>query len=309
MSSVVISLDAELGWGAHHITPLPSDRIRAARNAWFRLIELFDTYRVPATWAVVGHLFLDECQSEHAGHPAGPRCCQMPAGDLPAEDVWFGKELIGETLAADVDHEIAGHGFTHIHFQHEQMSRDRADTELRNTRDTATAYGVNLDSFVYPLNKVTHRDLLAKYGFDCYRGPNPVESSSRPAKLSAALLGRGVPPIVQPEIGDYGLVNVPASLYLFGFEGKARSLVEPIRGDPIVTQVRRGLDALTRHDGVLHLWLHPYNVTDERDFERMRAVLAEIDRKRDDTDIRIETMGDVAARVRGTTREPRGKVR
>lgn len=303
MHSVVISLDAELGWGAHHLASLPSDRIRTARTSWVRLLELFDEYRIPATWAIVGHLFLEECYSEHAGHPAGPRCCQTSAGDLSAKDVWFGTKLIEKIISATVDHEIGGHSFTHRYFQHEQMSPTRANTELQKNRDATATYGIDLDSFVYPLNSITYRDLLAKHGFTCYRGPTPSESSNRITKLATTLLDQETSPIIQPTIDEYGLVNIPASLYLFSFEGKARSLVESVRSDPIVSQVRRGLDTLARNGGVLHLWLHPYNVRTERDFERMRAVLAAIERKRDDGDVQIETMQDIALRVRETVTE------
>lgn len=293
MGTVVVSLDAELGWGFHHRDELPAERIRRGRTAWRRLCTLFDRFDVPATWAVVGHLFLEECETEHTGHPAGPRCCATP----PAE-AWFAPDLLDRVASAGVDHDIGSHGYTHVHFRHDRMTRRLADRELRRGRRAVARHAGDPTSFVFPVNRVGHLDLLADHGFDCYRGPQPARRGAA-RKLSDALLDRGTPPIVTPEVDARGLVNVPASQYLFDFEGSARTAVERLRDDPVARRTRRGLDRLAgAEEGVLHLWLHPHNLTRERDFERMRAVLAHVERLRDRGDLRVETMREVAQRVR-----------
>lgn len=294
MGSVVISLDAELGWGLHHHDEMPVSRVQSARDAWRRLCETFDEFEIPATWAVVGHLFLDDCDESHADHPAGPRVCASPP-DV-ADDAWFGGDLIDRVTDADVDHDVGLHGFTHVHYRHDCMSRSFAARELRRGREAAEARGISPTSFVYPVNLIEDLDLLAEHGFDSYRGRQPTRRGST-QKFADALLDRGAPPIVSPEIDQHGLVNVPASLYLFGFEGHGRTLVEGVRGDPVVGWAERGMERLGDEEGVLHLWLHPNNLTRERDFERMRAVLAHVARLRDRGTIDVETMDDVATRV------------
>ncbi len=47
------------------------------------------------------------------------------------------------------------------------------------------------------------------------------------------------------------------------------------------------------------MWLHPNNLTHERDDRRMRAILSYLDRQRSATDLTVETMADVARRVAG----------
>lgn len=293
MGAVVISLDAELGWGFHHREALPVERVRQGRTAWRRLCELFDRYELPATWAVVGHLLLEECNEDHETHPAGPRLCEGP------REAWFADGLVDRVLGAEVDHEVGCHGFTHVHFQHESMTRSEAARELRRAREAVARLAGDPTSFVFPVNEVGHLDLLAEHGFDCYRGRQPTRPGPG-RKLADSVLGRGAPPLVEPAVDPRGLVNVPASQYLFGFEGVARSAVEPVFGDPVVGRARRGLDRLA--DGgngdVLHLWLHPHNLTRERDFERMRAVLSYAAELRDRGEIHVETMRDVARRVR-----------
>ncbi len=298
MGSLVVSLDAELGWGFHHERPLPGERIRAGRAAWIELLDLFDEYAVPATWAVVGHLLLDDCDGGHAGHPAGPDPCTDGSGGVGRKAAWFDDGLVDRVLDAAVGHELASHGFTHVHFAHERMDRSMAETEVGAAAEAFADRGHAPRSFVFPVNEVGYRDVLADHGFACYRGATPARPGPL-AKVGNAFFGRHTPPIVTPSVDEYGMVNVPASLYLFGFEGALRRAVEFVRDDPVVSAVRRGLEALRGTDGVLHLWLHPHNVTGERDRRRVERVLEAIDDARRRTGVDVETMGDVARRVGG----------
>lgn len=296
MGTVVISLDAELAWGFHHQRPLPAERIRDARRAWVELLELFDEYDVPATWALVGHLLLEECAGAHTGHPAGPQCCRETPDRIRRENAWFDNGLVDRIAEAEVDHELASHGFSHVHFAHERMDAALAESECAAAAESLSSRGHEPRSFVFPVNRVGYRNLLDKHGFVSYRGPTPDAPDSL-EKFANGLLGRSAPPIVRPTVDQYGMVNVPASLYLFGFEGLGRRLVESVREDPIVSAVRRGIDSLRGTDGVLHLWLHPHNVTDERDRRRMRTVLEAVDRARSRADIDVSTMDEVARRT------------
>ena len=155
-----------------------------------------------------------------------------------------------------------------------------------------------MSSVVFPRNWTGHRDVLARCGFTCYRGTEPHSEAFGPAALRKAALAAGAtPPLVEPSVDEFGLVDVPASLYLFGFEGAPRRLCELVWKDPIVAAARRGIDAAARSDGVFHLWYHPNNLVTDDDVARLRAVVEYIDRRRADGAIEVETMGDVARRV------------
>jgi len=305
MGSVVLSLDAELGWGFHDLESPPTARVDHARNGWKRLIDCFEEFDVPATWAVVGHLFLDDCDGTHASHPAGESWFAAERGRWRSRpELRFGDGLIERVNESDVDHEIGCHSFSHVLFGDRRTDRTLALAELEASVDAAGEKGVALSSFVFPRNVVGHRDTLAESDFSCYRGAAPARRfdelpGGRPLrKLAEATID--APPLVSPYRDEFGLVNVPASLYLFGFEGAARSVAESARGDPVVAAAKRGIDAAARREGVFHLWLHPNNLVASRDTRRMRAVLAYLARKRDAGGVSIETMGEVAERV-GTT--------
>ena len=310
MGSVVVSVDAELGWGFHDLESPPQRRVESGRRGWRALRELFETHDVPATWAVVGHLMLEECDGRHEDHPAPPGWFDRERAEwADRPDLRFGRELVESVLESSVDHEFGSHSFSHVLFGSSSTSRDLAGAEYVRALEIAAEWGLEPTSFVYPRNDVAHREPLADAGFTAYRGRTPTPEGFR-AAFETGLLGRSL--LVEPVVDEYGLVNVPASLFLFGFEGRARSAAEAVWTDPMVRTARRAIDQAVAADDnrLCHLWLHPNNLTRPRDDERMDAILGYLDRRRRETNLTIETMGEVADRVRtaGTTRLETGVV-
>lgn len=301
--TVVVSVDAELGWGYHDHQSSPSWLDRA-RDGWMKLLALCDTYEIPTTWAFVGHLLLEDCDGRHPDHPLSPEWFARERGkwaDRP--DLRFGPDLVNAVQDADADHELACHSFSHVVFEDPSVSQTTAETELETCLRLANERDMSLSSFVFPRNAVGHRDVLADHGFTCYRGKSPARRSDSPLKRQLSKVVGGitrpsVPPLVDATVDEHGLVDVPASLYLFSFEGLAHRLVETTRGDFVVRAVRRGLTAVAGTDRILHLWLHPNNLRTKADVERLQRVFESIREKRMSGAIRVETMGEVAERVR-----------
>jgi len=86
----VISIDTELAWSVVHRGKVPPEQLLPSRSAAERkivedLLELFARYETKATWATVGHLFIDSCREvEGRKHPEIVR----PAYDWFEGD-WF----------------------------------------------------------------------------------------------------------------------------------------------------------------------------------------------------------------------------
>lgn len=302
--SVVVSVDAELVWGFHDFDDLPMERAAKARDSWLELLELFDARDMPATWAVVGHLLLEECSGDHLDHPAGEEWfANDPGGRGGPDSEWFGRDLVDAIVDAEVEHDIGCHTFSHVGFGEEGTTAEIAEAELQRSLEVAADYGIEMESFVFPRNLVGHRDLLAEYGFTNYRGVAPDRwyddtPVRKPGKLATYALGATAPPLVTPAVDEYGLVNVPASMYLFGFEGAPNDALSAVGTDPVVRQVELGLERLLeREEGVLHLWLHPNNLTTASDRDRMREVTRLVADHRDDHGVAVETMAGVADRV------------
>jgi peptidoglycan/xylan/chitin deacetylase (PgdA/CDA1 family) len=311
MGSVVVSIDAELAWGFHDLFPLPERierRVSNAREAWRRLVEMLDQYAVPATWAVVGHLASpdENVEAEYDELPAGIETLRAH-GDGRRES-WFGEDLVRDVVTADTAHEIGSHTYTHPEMG--TVSAQVFETELRLSRRMSSRFGVTVESFVFPRNVVEHRSLLKQHGFSCYRGPRPGERRRSELRENAAFLfayltDTTAPPIVTPTVDEFGLVDVPISMYLGGRKGRPWPYLDWIRGDPVVDMARRGIDSVASRDGVFHVYLHPNDLTCEEDFERLEAILSYVSRKRDQGAIGIETMGEVARTV--TNGRPRSR--
>ena len=303
MGTVVISLDAELGWGHHDRPDPPRDRVENARQGWIRLLHTLDKYRIPATWAVVGHLFLDRCDGVHADHPAPDGWFARETGEWRSRpELRFGFGLVHAIQRSPVDHEIGSHTFSHVEFG--QASRDLARAELAASVDTASDLGVSLDTLVFPRHRIGHLDLLSEYGITCYRGLSPDRGTAsslvrQSRKIARTVVPNRPPPVVEPSVTEEGLVDVPASMYAFGFEGPARTVLDAVWKDPIVEQARRGIDAAAdRDDGIFHLWFHPNDISDRRDERRVEAILRYLAKRRDETALSVETMAEVAERTR-----------
>lgn len=300
MGSVVFSVDAELGWGFSDQRDPPASRMAAGRTGWRSLLDVFATHDVAATWAIVGHLFLDERDQGQADHPAvQARVDADRPGWRAGPDLRFGSDLVASVAESPVGHELACHTFSHVLFG--ETTRDVAWTELTAAVQAAADADVELDSFVFPRNDVGHRDLLATFGFRCYRGVGSAPNGRLGRTVGKLLATAGLRSVdlVTPVVDEHGLVDIPPSLYLFGFEGWPRRAVTALWDDPIVLLAKRGIDRASREDGIFHMWLHPNNLRTERDVERVERIVAYTAARRAETELRIETMGDVAARVQG----------
>ncbi|WP_049925538.1 polysaccharide deacetylase family protein [Halopiger goleimassiliensis] len=295
MGSVVVSLDAELGWGFHDLAEPPTERVEAGRRGWSTCLDLFAEYDVPATWAVVGHLMLESCDGRHADHPAPEGWFRRERTDWKdRKDLRFGADLVDALLDSEVDHEVASHSFSHVLFGRPETDRVLAAAELERSVEIADEWGLSIETFVFPRNDVGHLDVLPEYGIRAYRGASPTRDGVR-GIFDTTVRNRSL--LVEPTVDDHGLVNVPASLFLFGFEGPVRTVTESVWGDPMVVQARRGIDEAAQRDGLFHVWFHPNNLTNPRDDKRLRAILSYLDRKRRTSPLEVETIGEVARRI------------
>ncbi|AWB28316.1 polysaccharide deacetylase family protein [Halococcoides cellulosivorans] len=296
--TLVISIDAELGWGFHDLDDRPVDRIAAARTGWRRLLSVLDAHRVPATWAVVGHLLLSACDRTHADHPAIDDWFAAERNGWRAHPEWrFAPDLVAAVATSRTDHEIAAHTFSHTPLADDRVTPAIARAELAANRRVAHARGIDLDSAVFPRNAIAHREALVDAGITCYRAGGPSRGRLRrtAAKLRDAATPRAR--LVEPCIDAYGLVTIPPSLYLFGFEGRPRQVANRLGVDPIVRQARHGIDRACREGAIFHVWLHPNNLQTAADVDRVRSIVAYAAARRDAGQLRIETMGTVAERV------------
>lgn len=270
-----LSLDFELIWGTQDLVG-PGGFRRACLFERQRVIDdllsLLHEFEISATWCIVGHLFLDACDGEHAELKRPSHAWLRedwfhhdPGGRETDESVFLGKSLVEKILACPTKQEIGFHSFSHVIWGDPGCPREVAESEMNACLQASAWTGRRSVSFVFPRNRVGHLDVLAANGFRVFRGPGPrwYERDENPGALGrlAHLLevAAGTPaPTVVPRMTPEGLVNLPGSMIYLPAHG-IRGLI------PIERRVRRALVGLERaaaHQRVLHLWFHPTNLSD-----------------------------------------------
>lgn len=315
-ASFVLSLDTELIWGIFH--QMSPEQFAAGypdvRNTIRAILELLERYEIAATWAVVGHLFLDRCERDGAGvaHPEMVHPSQSfwredwysrdPCSSLARDSLWYGPDILDMIQGAKVDQEIGSHSFAHPRYGDRELTREAAASDLDACLAVARARGIELRSFVYPGNAEAYHDLLAARGFTAFRGTGPEEDrirslprlAQRPARLASQILGT-TPLVSRPVERLPGLWDIPASMLLLTRAGPRRLSTHRAR----VRKVRSGIAAARRTGGIFHLWTHPWNLADDPGFHLgvLRDILAHVAQERDAGHLRVETMEAMATRL------------
>jgi peptidoglycan/xylan/chitin deacetylase (PgdA/CDA1 family) len=297
---LVVSISLELIWGYinagndTYVSLLRRDS-SSGRRAVYELLGILDEYGIPATWAVVGHLLLDQCDKiDGTAHPDMPRFKENwydadPCTNIRQDPLFYGRDIVERIMLSKVNHEIGYHSFSHVIFS--QCSEEVADAEIAKGLELARKeYGLSLRSFIFPQNKAGHTDILRKYGFKAYRGenlwraPHPVPSARRP-------LQRVINSVTAHPAKPYweaGVLNIPTSM-LFG---AYRLPTVPIRA-------RLGLSDTIRNGGVFHISMHPQDLSKSNLLKKqLRTFFTYVDNKRKRKELDVLTMGELAIHFR-----------
>jgi peptidoglycan/xylan/chitin deacetylase (PgdA/CDA1 family) len=159
------------------------------------LLQAFDELEFPATFALRGQLAEVE------------------------------NSIFNQILESNTRHEIAAHGYFHRVFT--TLSEFEADEELRMISVGMKKFGITPKSFVFPKNKVSHLELLEKYGYLSFR----AEGTSFRDGLYVEKCGN--------------LFNVHPSLFS-DFYGSFFS--------------KKIIDLAVKYAAPLHIWFHPWNL-------------------------------------------------
>ncbi len=303
-----ISIDTELAWGTfdHGGHQTFKKAYQEERDCVDQLLSLFKKYNVSATWAVVGHLFLDHCDGQHADLKRPKYVWYKkdwfysdPGTNIEKDPIWYGKDIVEKIRDAVPEQDIGSHSFSHLVFSDKGTSRATADSDLKKCVDLASDCGVSLKSFVFPRNAEGYLDVLSKHGFKVFRR-NPDMNGAIGSKPS--LLKRFwflmvdmlpiSPSVYEPEWnGRYQLAVIPASMqFRYGY-GAACWIPPGVR----FLKAKQGLKRAIQQGKVFHLWFHPFNFVWKkkkllREFE---AILRFASEMREQQKLEILSMADM----------------
>ena len=306
-----LTLDTELAWG---MVDQPAARTFAQAHSslkgrvFSRLLELFERFKIKATWAMVGHLFLKEYQGENGKkHPdlvrpeyswvKGDWLDPLPFGSTETEPFWYGRDILDLIRASPIQHEIGLHSFTHTIWGEKGFSQQAARSELAHAQKYARLAGVAPRSFVFPRNLVGCLEVLKEFGFIAFRGredwlDNQIRLG-KPYRLVKQFL-KFAPPVFEPCEVLPGLWDIPASMFLPQVDAFSNWLRLPLKSR--VQRAAKGVNAAVRERKVFHLWFHPHNACFETEmfFLALSNILDLVNREIDLGNLQNLTLSETA---------------
>jgi len=308
----VISLDTELAWGRIAESNQDSyyplfEQTRVVIN---RLLDLFDKYEVPATWAVVGRMIEDEDNpSDYFQEDLSKYFPSINSSSIynsnmlnnSSNSYVFYKEVIEQIQSAKVKHEIGTHSYNHIVFGRFK-DKDLAERDISNAVGILNQYGITTNSMVYPRNSIAYKEALMKNGIQYYRGPDKLWYQSFPTPIAKilGLVDSYLPiraAVVNPTTTPEGLVNIPGSLF-YRISHKGVKKMVPI--SVLTRKAILALDKAAATDSIFHLWFHPFNFAHklEEHFQGFETVLAHAKKLRSANKINTETMQQIGSKYK-----------
>jgi peptidoglycan/xylan/chitin deacetylase (PgdA/CDA1 family) len=191
-SVLLISADFEMAWALRWSKRFIGnihgglEMARRERHNIPRILDLCDRFKIPVTWATVGHLLLDSCHRQHDKvHQNIPQLPEFenefwkftgkdwfehdPGTDMKQDPEWYAPDLIKDILKRDTRHEIGCHTFSHIDCRDGICPPELMRAELQECKKLIKEWGIELKSFVHPGHTVGNLDVLAEEGFTNYR--------------------------------------------------------------------------------------------------------------------------------------------
>lgn len=306
----VLSLDTELCWGVVDKPEQLKNNIKyyeQARNCIEKILILLEKYNISATWAIVGHLFLQECNStEEQKHLEIPRSTypwyakdwfeESPCTNDKEEPLWYGQDIIKKIINCKVYQEIGCHSFAHIPYGDKNTKRAAVRADLSSCVCEAEKLGLKLRSFVFPRNNVGYIDELKNFGFEIYRGEEPswYKDFSKRIRKVCHIIDQFLaitPPVSIPEY-DKELFNIPASMFYLPMNG-FRSLI-PLSFR--IHKAKKGIKKAISEKKVFHLWFHPFNIAtnQEKLLYGLEEIFKEVYMKRENGELETKSMAEVA---------------
>lgn len=307
--TVTLSIEIELGWSTPRTVSSqgpPLSPERAAETEYLsRLLEKADEAGIEITFDVVGHLLDDSCSGDHSGPYTDGWFSVDPGTDRGTDPEFYAPDLIDQIEAADMEHEIGTHTYSHIHCDRE--TPDTLATELRTSRERHQQYGLAPPvSFVPPNHESPSRRVCREEGFQVIRRPFPEYSNPEGGIRSFYWTLRRSHPVRESRSVD-GLVETYCTPHPSLTEGYLATGTQPPRREyrHIPLRLRqwlhyrylvRAVESAIAKDSEVHLWTHLYNLANEEQFPPIASFLDYLTRKRHRAQIEVLRMRDLLTR-------------
>lgn len=297
----VVSIDFELFWGMfdkHTLTGY-GDNVLGERTAIPRMLKLFSTYGIHASWAAVGMamarskkellVMLPPPELRPTYEDARTSSYQyietaLIGDDEQSDPYHFGFSLVHAILSTPYQ-DIENHTFSHYYcVDGKKNAPEIFAADLDAHARIAETYEVRPTVIIFPRNQWSEEALRVcqEKGIRAYRGNEDHFLYRARKDNEQSLLVRGLRlldhyvnisgyhtySLPQPEKGLP--LNIPASRFLRPYMPKL-AFLEPLR----VRRIKNAMTHAAKRGEVFHLWWHPHNfgIHQEENFKNLKAIL------------------------------------
>lgn len=307
MSGIVtFSMEIELAWGDHDTGEL--DRLspdgQEERNYLSKLLAVTEETRIPFSFNVVGHLFLEECSGDHDSPHDDGWFQSDPGTDRRSDGLFYAPDLIAEIGSSSFEHEICTHTFSHALF--DEISRETSVWELERVQELHREHtGETTRSLVPPRHQSPPNDVLVENGIEIVRPAMWRRSPTNVHRFKELLVG----PLPLSELrrdGDVVETTVTTNPSLTAAalpsgQGTAhpvfRYLPVSLRQRYHLKKLKRATETAAEEESHLHLWSHLFDISNEFQFEVVSEYLEWLDSFRENHDVIVAPMEDLPAHV------------
>lgn len=274
-ATVSLSMEIELGWGMDTPEKLRnrlSDGRKRETQYLEEILTVCDNLGIPFTFAVVGHLLLDECDGTHGRYGRIGPFGNDPGTEVRQDPNFYAPDLVEKIRDAKVQHEIGTHTFSHINCLDEDDERIR--WEFDQVRKIYEKEGLSPPvSFVAPWHQYCSELILEEFDIKVIRQSASDVKPCNPETLWWIFLRNH--PIRSAERTKKGILKT----YSTSFE----SLVSPLlKSDPvpqfkfIPKRIRKYIhfkflkgtvERAIEKGSHLHHWTHLWNISNTAHLE------------------------------------------
>lgn len=277
--ALIISLDFELLWGIFDkVDPGQKEEyFRNTRKIIPQILQLFETYDVSCTWAIVGMLFNKNWQDWNNNKPGGlphyenKKLSPYEFGDrirkTGSETLCFATDLI-RLIKKTKGQEIGTHTYSHFYCREEGQTIEDFTQDLRKVVEMANLFEVDIKSLVFPRNQFNedYLEVCQAYGIknvrsnpDAWYWKNPDDSLlTKIFRTGDAYLG--------PRNKSYSATALRKEANK-PLQQKASRLLRPYSSNPLINfiklrRIRSEMTYAAKNNQIYHLWWHPHNFGD-----------------------------------------------
>jgi hypothetical protein len=303
--SAIFSVEVELGWGYHDLQrsnkyATLSESRDAETEALERLLTFCDKFEIPITFDVVGHLILNDCPGTHHGKHPTDWFRADPGTDVKEDPLFYAPDLIEMIEAAEVDHEVCTHTFSHA--LGEEFSSGQLVSDLKKAQDLhRDRFGHSVESIVPPRHQQMDPEILKQNGIRVIRQTAGKMPETKPALLRWYFSQNH--PVMDPARDD-GLITTYTSVtqsmtapYIAHGQGTVhpvlRSIPLRVRKHIHHRYVKNALERAAMEDKHAHFWTHLHDMANEAQLAVVKQCIKTVSEQRCDKNLETYRMCDL----------------